>query len=235
MKASWILNTLLVTASLSCGTGSRTVNAQQGLHFLSREKEDCTSGDYQPDRDKFSIKLKFPKSENGIVQVHYTKCSYQWDKLFGEYSLNDQIALLEELLTFENDTSLSSKKVCRYGATDAPAPKTQYYNLQTEALYLLTLLTVSSYSPDYCPYPVLVDTATGEEINGDFSKMKQVFDIYREWLKRNKATNFTAIEMPLLHSRYAWYGANKSKAYIFAKDFKVKGLGAAGLVIGRCR
>lgn len=166
--------------------------------------------------------------------LNYLPCTYNWDKIFAVYTDKEKIELLGELLRFSNDTSLCGMPVCRYGYTKASEPKTQTYTLQMDALYMLTLLSVSSHSPWYCPYPVIVDTLTGEEINNNPEKMKEVFAIYQEWFKNSKKNGFKSFSLPLKNSHYEWYGTRKDSGPFVDQHFKIKGLGASAVPVGNC-
>jgi len=206
------------------------------LKYLNRVKDTCSAEAYFPDKAKYSIRLKFPSTEKkSFPEIYYSPCSYQWDKVFNEYSLEERIRIIEELLSFSDDTAMSSKKVCKYGYTTANRPKTKIYTLQVEALYLLTTLTVSSYSVYYCPYPVIVDILTGEEVNNNQQKVKEVYAVYRNWIEKNRKTKFHDFEMPLKNSHYEWYGANKKKDFIFGDGFRIRKIQPALGIIGKCK
>jgi hypothetical protein len=163
-------------------------------------------------------------------------CTYEKDKVFAGYPNKAKIELLAELLKFEGDTSLCSKTVCNYGHVEESKPKTKTYTTQIDALYLLTILTASSFSPYYCPYPVLIDAVTGEEINNNPEKIKEVFSIYRQWFTDNAQHNFENYNLPLrIGSRYEWYGADKKRQFIFSDTFRIKQLDASAIVIGNCK
>jgi hypothetical protein len=162
-------------------------------------------------------------------------CTYEWDKVFSGYKLEQKIELLKELLSFRDDTSRCSMPVCRYGYSKINSPRTTHYSMQIDALYLLTLLTASSYSLYYCPYPVLVDNETGQEINNDPVKMREVYSIYEEWFAENKNHNFENYNLPLRGRRYEWYGTRKDMSYMYSDTFRIKKLAASAVVIGNCR
>jgi len=162
-------------------------------------------------------------------------CTYGEDKVFAGYPNKEKIKVLAALLQFAGDTSLCSKRVCNYGFVKLPKPQAITYTIQVDALYLLTSLTASSFSPGYCPYPVLWDTLTKKEINNDPVKLAEVFEIYKKWFKENADRDFKDYNLPLRNSRYEWYGTDRKKAFMFSDTFKIKKLDASAIVIGSCR
>ncbi|WP_461788834.1 hypothetical protein [Pedobacter sp.] len=161
-------------------------------------------------------------------------CQYQYDKTFSEYSNDEKIEILEELLSFEGDTSICAKEVCNYGSKFYKRPLTKFYTTQIDALYLFTVLTVASYSPNYCPFPVLYDNQTGEEINNDQKKISKIFEIYRKWLKENKSKGFVNYNVPLRDKRFEWFSTQKNFNY-YKDEFKIAKLDRAARVVGICK
>lgn len=168
------------------------------------------------------------KSEDPIY------CGYEMDKVFSSYSNKEKVDLLEELLSFEGDTSICAKTVCNYGSKLFVRPQSKTYTIQIDALYLFTILTVSSYSPNYCPFPVLFDNKTGNEINGDQDKIAAIFKIYRRWFKQNKKTGFVNYNVPLRDNRFEWFSTQKNFHYD-DDNFKIPKLDRAARVIGVCK
>ena len=161
-------------------------------------------------------------------------CTYEQDKLFAGYSNNEKMDIISELLSYEGDTTTCSKSVCRYGYTDNKHPNTSSYTIQIDALYLLTTLVVGGYATYYCPYPVLIDTATGEEINDVQGRVAEVYSVYKKWYKENQKTGFKNFNVPLRNCRYAWYGIREGKKYMLKESFKIHQLGGAFSVVGVC-
>lgn len=171
-----------------------------------------------------TMELKFPPI--------YVGCSYYWNEIFNKYSNEDKIKILEELLEYENDTDLSGTKVAKYGFINAGTalPKTVSYTLQTEALYIITLLAMSESSPAYCPYPVLINTKTNKEINNYQKQLKKVFGIYKKWIKDNKKNGFVNFKPPLIGTNYKWYGGVD-----YPLNHKIDNLHSPGMVVGERR
>jgi len=195
-------------------------------------------------KDKFVVKVSSTCTilGNKLAVLPYKKpkgqvpftCTYEQDKLFNGYPAKDKIQILLELLEYEGDTAICSKHVCRYGYFDDKRPLTKSYTVQIDALYLLTTLAVGGYATYYCPYPVLFDTVTGQEINNSPKQLAEVYAIYRKWFKESSAKGFKRFNVPLRNSRYAWYGMKKGKTYMLKDEFKIGQLGSAFAVVGVC-
>lgn len=204
--------------------------------FTFKAMETCNNPvNYKSDTVSYFIGLKtpliLPQDTSETFVPIYEGCSYYWHLIFDQYSNEDKIKILEELLQYESDIDLSGKKVCWYGSGErGRKPKTVSYTIQTEALYIITLLSMSNFAPYYCPYPVLVNDKTGKEINNNQKELKKVFKIYREWIKRNKKTGFKNFQPPLYKTNYQWYESNKRTS-----DVIVDKLSLPGIIIGKCK
>jgi hypothetical protein len=172
-----------------------------------------------------------PKAPKSFVPF---ACTYEQDKMFAGYPNRERIEILSQLLEYEGDTSICSKIVCRYGYTDNKPPSTVSYPIEVDALYLLTTLSVGGYATQYCPYPVLIDTLTGQEIDNSPQDVAKVYAIYRNWFRESKKNGFAKFNVPLRNSRYAWYGTRKTRSYMLEDKFKISGLGGAFSVVGLC-
>jgi len=161
-------------------------------------------------------------------------CSYEQWQLFSGYPNRKMITLFGQLLAFEGDTSLCGKEVCRYGYTDSKKPFTKTYTVQIDALYQLAILAVGGYAGYYCPYPVLVDTVTGKEVNDDPVAVREVFAVYRKWLLDNTKKKFKNFGVPLRTSRYRWYGIRESKMWLLSDTFRIGQLGGSFTKVGVC-
>ncbi|WP_280647317.1 MULTISPECIES: hypothetical protein [unclassified Dysgonomonas] len=201
--------------------------------FTYKAIETCNKRyNYSGDTIGYFIGIKIPDlvaDTTNVFEPLYIGCSYGWNRIFSKYSNEDRITILEELLQYEDDTDLSGKKVIRYGFADAntPKPKTKSYTIQTEALYLITLLTMSESAMTYSPFPVLINKSTGKEITNDQKEIKRVFRIYKRWVKENKKKGFVDFEPPLNNSKYKWY-----KGLDYYPNYKIDRMYSTGLNIG---
>lgn len=225
---AYILFLSICVGCISPKLGRETKNEDKYLKVFPMST--CTNSFCN--KNGYKINILHP-TENKFATL---TCTYEWDKVFALYTVEDKISLLQKLLSFENDTNLCGKRVCRYGYTNSERPVTENYTLQMDALFLLTILTTGQYSLYYCPYPVIIDTVTKQEITNDSEKIKEVFEIYRKWIKENGKTEFKVFHLPLKGSRYQWYGIDTSKYGVILNDnFKLYGLGKAGAVVGICK
>lgn len=217
---------IVLTTFLNCSLPIQNTNK----YFLKRSCSSCSLFEGKP-LVGYKILMLAPGKNKSVGQVY---CGYELDKVFSGYSNQEKVELLEELLSFEGDTSICAKTTCNYGSKLFVRPQTIIYTTQIDALYLFTILTVSSYSPNYCPFPVLFDNKTGKEINGDQDKIKEVFRIYRKWFEYNKKNGFVDYNVPLRDKRFEWFSTQKRFHY-YDDDFKIPKLDRAARVVGVCK
>ncbi|MGJ1227213.1 hypothetical protein ACR78H_16840 [Sphingobacterium siyangense] len=172
-----------------------------------------------------------PKNKNGLPVV---MCEYSNGIWFNEYNNDEKLAILEELLSFEGDTSICSKKVCNYGSKKFKKPKTILYTTQIDALYLFTNLVVSSYAPNYCPFPVLFDRKEKKEINDCQEKISQIFKIYREWLIGLRINGVKKFKVPLNDEKYEWFSTQALVFGYYKPNFWINGIYPSGRTTGVC-
>lgn len=172
-----------------------------------------------------------PKNKNGLPVV---MCEYSNGIWFNEYNNDEKLAILEVLLSFEGDTSICSKKVCNYGSKKFKKPKTILYTTQIDALYLFTNLVVSSYAPNYCPFPVLFDRKEKKEINDCQEKISQIFKIYREWLIGLRINRVKKFKVPLNDEKYEWFSTQAVVFGYYKPNFWINGIYPSGRTTGVC-
>jgi len=151
------------------------------------------------------IEFKFDVAVKDIIDKHRF-CGYNYFQL---YSAKKELKmrLLEQLLSFENDTSVVCMKVHAYwkGLVDSIDQIRQTnYPVNVDALYHINFIFFGFYAGYYAPFPVLYDTVTNEEINNDINKVKEVYRYYKEWHEQCKKNNFKNYSFPLLNTRYRW-------------------------------
>ena len=123
------------------------------------------------------------------------------------YSRSDETKILGEYLTFCGDTAISNKKYHFKPAYYMVHPKgVTGFTVQIEALYSFTRMLMEGYPPIK---PALIDCATGEEVNTNPEKVKEVYDIYSKWYQENQKSDFKNLTLPLEGSRYCWLGQDK--------------------------
>lgn len=187
---------------------------------------------YGKDTVSYFIGIKIRPIPSDTLQAFeplHINCSYFWNKIFNRYSNDEKIKILEELLEYENDKNLSGKKVGKYGFVEenTPNPQTISYTMQTEALYIITLLTMKASSLSYCPYPVLINTKTNKEINNNQKEIKKVYKIYRKWIHENAQNGFVDYAPPLKRTNYKWYGGTD-----YPSDYRTDNLKQPNMIIG---
>lgn len=125
-----------------------------------------------------------------------------------------KIRAIEELLTFENDTSICAYQVIQYNSSyfKNKKPVSKKYTLQIDALYYINYLAFSGASLFYSPFPVLYDTLTKKEVNLSKHDIKQVYAEYKKWFEGIKKTGFKNYTFPLNNSKYQWFGTVKQNS-----------------------
>lgn len=173
----YILVTLLCL--FSCG-----VPPQENKHkYFIKERFDC---DYQNNEVNKYYKLLF------LNNKFTRKCSYAFD--FSDYSDLDKIAMIEELLNYEGDTSLCSMMPnCYNPLRSQTVPREiKVYSTQVEALFIINHIILSN------PYmlsafPILRNRGGKlmESVNGPL--IKQAYVLYRNWLAEAKEKGLTNV------------------------------------------
>jgi hypothetical protein len=161
-----------------------------------------------------------------------TACSDFSYNLLWQAEVNMKIRLIEELLTFESDTSLSCCKIYSYSTNtkkNLSSIKSKRYTMQLSALYHINLICFGQFAPfGYSPFPVLFDTESNCEINDNQEKILEVFQIYKKWFYTNKLDNFKSYTFPLNMTKYKWvYGTAKMDKFyhglpVISSDYKLK-------------
>lgn len=211
--------------------GGNEVTIVEENIYTYKAQETCDKGfNYKGDTIAYFIGIKIPKQPSDTANTFealYIGCSYGWNRIFNLYDNESKIKILEELFQYEKDISLSGKKVTRYGFVESKLekPQTISYTLQTEALFLITLLTMGESAMMYCPYPVIVNNANGKEINNNQKEIKKVFSIYKKWFKENRKNGFVNFTPPLKDTKYKWFNG-------FQKINRIEKLYSSGLTIG---
>lgn len=149
--------------------------------------------------DSIIVKLQNFKGK----EVNMEEENYYNSDLSVIYYYNDSLKakILQEYLSFYGDTNRSSKSYFPYPGYGKYKPKEKDFTVQIEALYTFTSLLVGGY---ICCEPVLLERSTNEEINTNQEKLKEVYNIYQEWLDQNKETGFLNYKLPLEGTPYTW-------------------------------
>jgi hypothetical protein len=134
-----------------------------------------------------------------------------------KYTRHDEIKILGEYLTFRGDTSISNKRYRFKAASHLVPPEgINGFTVQIEALYSFTRMLTQGLPPIK---PMLINRATGEQLNTNRKVVSEVYDIYIKWYKENKGTDFKNIVLPLTNSPYCWLGEHKGMEPYLKKSF----------------
>lgn len=162
----------------------------------------------------YKIELKYQHGDT-VLFTSRAGCDV---RKFTYLSDSIKIKAIEELLKFEEDTSLCEFEVTLYntGYFKSKKPKQKVYNIQVDALYYINFLALSSSALFYSPYPLLYDNDSKKEIGTNYQDLKNVFSIYKSWFDKVKKCGFVNYSYPLVGSRYVWFGSIDKRA-IFKK------------------
>jgi hypothetical protein len=144
-------------------------------YYFHKTSYDC---DYNSSGKLTYYKIEFVKEKNPIIP-----CSYFFD--FNNYSENEKIAMIQELLRYENDTSLCSVKIICYDPKRSQTVPNGFenYSIQVEALFIINHIILSApYS--YSAFPILRDWNGNniETIKGGL--IKEAFSRYKMWFEK---------------------------------------------------
>lgn len=148
----------------------------------------------------YKIRLKGDDSELGMIV--YPPMS---DK---EFSGDDVIAMIEELLKYKGDTRKCFMKIkCNTKNLGYAGAKSQY-SLQLEALYIINSLFFSDFTV-YSPCPILVDSATDEEATVEGAIIDKAYVAYEAWFAKVKEIGVAKAKAdnldPLSDSGLKWF------------------------------
>jgi len=174
-------------------------------------------------RDNYKIELKY---QNGDTVLFTSRAGCDVRK-FTYLSESIKIRAIEELLKFEEDTSLCEFEVILYntGYFKGVKPKQKVYNLQVDALFYINYLALSSSALFYSPYPLLYDNESKKEIGTNYQDIKNVFVFYKNWFDKVKKCGFVNYSYPLVASRYVWFGSIDKKVSFKKYPYWEKGDG----------
>ena len=151
---------------------------QKSVHnYFRKTSHSC---DYNNSNDLNYYKIEFTKEKNPIIP-----CSYFFD--FKSYNESEKIEMIQELLKYENDTSLCSVKIRCYNPRRSQMVPggIEYYSIQVEALFIINHIILSD-PYYYSAFPMLRDRNDDsiETVKGGL--IKDAFSFYKKWLEEVK-------------------------------------------------
>lgn len=158
----------------------------------------------------FKIRLQYKIQEKIFYETYQSGCDVKYFTF-----LPDSIKLraIEQLLKFENDSSISHFEVSLYNTSyfKDKRPLSKRYTTQVDALFFINYLALSSNALFYSPYPLLYDKINKKEISTSQVEIKQVFQIYKTWFELIKRHGFYNYSLPLINDNYCWFGTIDKK------------------------
>jgi hypothetical protein len=142
--------------------------------YFTKENIDC---DFQSRGVNKYYKLVFVNDSIGLF-----KCGYYYD--FDNFSDSEKVEMIGELLSYEGDTSLCSKRVACYNVlVSMTVPREiKYYSIQVEALFIINhILLKQPYM--FSAFPILRNRGGEpmESVRGPL--VEKAYASYKEWFK----------------------------------------------------
>lgn len=86
-------------------------------------------------------------------------------------------------------------------------PKTQYYNIQIDALYMINKIVHPEGISMYSCFPVIIDWKSKQEINDCKDLIIDYYKVYEKCLMVARKTGRIQDSFRFNTKKYAWYGA----------------------------
>jgi len=173
-------------------------------------KRDCTQKYLNCEYKGFTLDIYFLRANDTI------KSSSYWEtNPFLDFTDYEKLIIIQQLLTFENDTSLWCGPAAAHfygGALECRCLLDSVINvpIQIDALYRINGIAFPNICWIYSCYPVLFDTIDKKVINEKPELIKEVYKKYREWLSKCMQKGMISDYFPFNEGRYVWYGGRKS-------------------------
>jgi hypothetical protein len=174
-------------------------------------KSPCAES-YDPDNIYLGYKIEiFFLKNNDTIHSNY----YWENNPFKNFNDSSKLLIIEQLLSYERDTSLFCGTAGAHFYGGALSCKCHIDNnikvpLQIDALYRINAIAFPNVCWIYSCYPVLYDTLEKKIINDKPELVLEVYITYKQWfaecIKKGKIGNY----FPFNEGRYVWYGGRKS-------------------------
>ena len=152
----------------------------------------------------YYLELKPATPKDSVIKAKHGKLIEDKD-LFYAYSYPRKIEILQELLSFQGDTTMSSKSY-KIKLPDLRRIDVEPFTIQIEALYTFSRMFLKMY-PDFLPK--LTDKKGKKNYNGNQAKVNEVYSIYIDWLEDAIQKDFNNLTLPMTGTKYQWEGQDK--------------------------
>lgn len=191
---------------LSCALLSSFQKAFSQVKRIDVEKVDCFH--YRDSIKGHKIVIRVVLNDTTIATPANF---YDLDALAG---LPDSIKLVivGKLLTFKNDQSICCRKVGKHyydgiERTCIGRPKSQFYNMQVDALYMINKIVYPYGTSLYSCFPVIVDRESMIEINDRPELIADYFSVYERCFEKAWKSGEIGENFQFNTKKYAWFGA----------------------------
>lgn len=169
-----------------CGVSLNCVGQPKGnMHkYFNKESVSC---DFQNKGGSKCYKLIFANERSPVL-----KCGYYFK--FSNYSDSEKVKMIEELLSYEGDTSWCSVTPKCYNVKRSQTVPRQIrtYSTQVEALFIINhIISPDPYS--FSAFPI-IRSRNGDSVESVSGPLiEKAYSYYKEWLKQVKGVGLKAI------------------------------------------
>lgn len=201
-----IRRSFFALVGILCGCLMISINIFAQVKCISVEKVKCRHFADQIDGYKLVIYVN-----RGDTVIKTPSDFYDLDEIV-KLSDSVKLVIIEKLLKFKGDTSLCCRKVNRFfdegiERTCIGRPKTQYYNIQIDALYMVNKIVHPDGVSMFSCFPVIIDWKSKQEINNRTDLIIDYYRVYEKCLRIALKTGRITDSFHFNTKKYAWYGA----------------------------
>jgi hypothetical protein len=149
----------------------------------------------------YFLELKAATPKDSVIKAKYGARIDERDS-FSDYSYSQKIEILKELLSFQGDTTKSSKSY-KIKTPDLRRTQVEPFTIQIEALYTFSRIFLLGF-PDFLPK--LTDKNGEINYNNCQCIIDEVYEIYRQWLQNAVDSDFNNLSLPMSGTKYQWEG-----------------------------
>ena len=173
-----------------------SIFSQENHKYIVKHKNSCGEGYF----------LEIKPSSSKMAEIK-EKFGYQIDdrSMFFAYPLDQKIEILEELLTFCGDTTVSCKRY-KIREDGLGSIEIQPFTTQIEALYTFSRVLLKGYPPIKHK---LTDLKERRNYNNNQKIIDEVYNIYRQWLQDAIQKDSNNLTLPMTGTKYQWEGQKK--------------------------
>lgn len=152
----------------------------------------------------YYLELKPATPKDSIIKAKYGARIDDRDS-FLDYPYSRKIEILKELLSFQGDTTKSTK-LYKIKTPDLSRMYIEPLTIQIEALYTFSRMLLLGF-PEIKPR--LTNEKEDANYNGCQCAVDEVYEIYKQWLGDAIVSDFNKLTLPMSGTKYQWEGQQK--------------------------